>query len=83
MRKAQFNISGECSGSWYLFRRNNKWGLVAHPLGEKISETTIPQEIAWRIFTKGITRKEAEAQVRINGNAELALHILGMISIVG
>lgn len=47
---AQFKISGECGGSWYLFRRNEKWALVALPLGEKISETTIPQEIAWRKF---------------------------------
>jgi len=79
----QFNVSGECGGSWYLFRKDNEWALIASPIGERISETTIPQEIAWRIFTKGITREEAEAQVRVKGNAELALHILMMISIVG
>jgi uncharacterized protein (TIGR03083 family) len=80
---AQFNISGECGGSWYLFRDGGAWTLIASPAGEKISEVTIPQEIAWRIFTKGIACEEARAQVRVSGDAEAGLHILEMISIVG
>ncbi len=80
---AQFNISGECGGSWYLLRDGSNWKLVASPVGEEISETTIPQEIAWRIFTKGISRDEAKAQIHVTGNPEIGLHILGMISIVG
>jgi len=79
----QFNVSGECGGSWYLFRKGATWTLIGSPIGEIISETTIPQEIAWRIFTKGITRSEAESQVRATGDTELGLHVLGMISIVG
>jgi uncharacterized protein (TIGR03083 family) len=80
---AQFHISGECGGSWHLFRKDGAWALSNSPIGEIISETTIPQEIAWRIFTKGIKREDAEAQVRATGDAKIALHILGMISIVG
>ncbi len=80
---AQFHISGECGGSWHLFREDGAWALIASPIGEIISETTIPQEIAWRIFTKGIKREEVEAQVRATGDAKIALHVLGMISIVG
>jgi len=79
----QFNVSGECGGSWYLIKRDGAWALIAFPKEKIISETTIPQEIAWRIFTKGISRGEAEAQVRVNGNVKLGLHILSMISIVG
>jgi uncharacterized protein (TIGR03083 family) len=80
---AQCQISGECGGSWYLFRDGATWKLVASPIGEQISETTIPQEIAWRIFTKGISRDEAKAQIRVTGNAEIGLHVLQMVSIVG
>ncbi len=57
--------------------------LNASPVGEKISETKIPQEIAWRIFTKGIARDVAGPQVQFAGDAEIGLHILQMISIVG
>jgi hypothetical protein len=79
----QFNISGECGGSWYLFRDGEAWKLIVSAAGEKIAETTIPQEIAWRIFTKGIVAEEARTQVQVTGDEEVGLHILKMISIVG
>jgi len=80
---AQFNVSGECGGIWYLYRDSGAWKVIASPAGEKISELTIPQEIAWRIFTKGIAPEEARTHVQIAGDAAVGLHILKMISIVG
>jgi uncharacterized protein (TIGR03083 family) len=80
---AQFNISGECGGSWFLFRDCETWRLLSTAMGEKISEITIPQEIAWRVFTKGISRDAAHSQVHVTGDADLGLHILGTVSIVG
>jgi uncharacterized protein (TIGR03083 family) len=79
----QFNISGESGGSWYLFRDGGAWNLIASPAGEKIAEITIPQEIAWRIFTKGIAPEEAATHARIAGEGAVGLHILNTISIVG
>jgi len=78
----QINISGECGGSWYLCHMENAWELLQGPAGEKVSETTIPQEIAWRIFTKGIDRESALSQIRITGDAGLGQQVLGMVSIV-
>jgi uncharacterized protein (TIGR03083 family) len=80
---AQFNIKGECGGSWYLLRETGAWTLIASPAGEKISEVTIPQEIVWRIFTKGTSSEEAATQVQVAGDEAVGLHILKMISIVG
>jgi uncharacterized protein (TIGR03083 family) len=80
---AQFNISGKCGGSWHLYRDGSGWTLIASPAGEIISEVTIPQGIAWRIFTKGIAFDEARTQVRVTGDETVGLHILRMISIVG
>jgi uncharacterized protein (TIGR03083 family) len=78
----QINVSGECGGSWYLYRAEESWRLVEEPFGEKVSETIIPQEIAWRIFTKGIDRDSALSQVKVTGDIRLGEHVLGMISIV-
>ena len=78
----QFTVSGECGGIWYLYRADEVWQLVGAPVGAAASETTIPQEIAWRIFTKGIDRESALAQVKVSGDTSLGLHVLGMISIV-
>jgi uncharacterized protein (TIGR03083 family) len=80
---AQFNIAGECGGSWYLFRDSDSWRLISSAIGEKISETNIPQEIAWRIFTKGIAQEAANSQVHVTGDSKIGLHVLGMVSIVG
>ncbi|OLB38769.1 MAG: hypothetical protein AUH11_05930 [Acidobacteria bacterium 13_2_20CM_57_17] len=78
----RFTVSGECGGIWYLYRADEVWQLIEAPTGEAASETTIPQEIAWRIFTKGIDRQSALAQVKVSGDASLGLHVLGMVSIV-
>jgi len=80
---AQFTISGDCGGSWYLLRDGGAWALIASPFGKQISETIIPQEIAWRIFTKGISFDDARTQVQVAGDEAVGLHILKMISIVG
>jgi uncharacterized protein (TIGR03083 family) len=78
----QFTVSGECGGIWCLFRTDETWQLVEAPIGEAASETTIPQEIAWRIFTKGIDGESVLAQVKVSGDASLGSHVLGMVSIV-
>jgi uncharacterized protein (TIGR03083 family) len=79
----RFNVSGECGGSWYLHRERDRWQLVDSAQGRQVSETTIPQEIAWRIFTKGVDRAIAEQQVKVTGDRALGSHVLGMVAIVG
>jgi len=79
----RFNVSDECGGSWYLYRDGEGWVQTALPQGRQVSETTIPQDIAWRVFTKGIDRQSAETQVTVSGDRELARHVLGMVAIIG
>src|SRR5258708_7739207 len=64
----QFEISGDCGGTWWLCRVGGGWRLVDHAEGEPASKVTIHQDIAWRIFTKGIDAASAEAQTRVDGN---------------
>jgi uncharacterized protein (TIGR03083 family) len=79
----RFNVSGDCGGSWYLYRQVDRWVQVEMPEGRQVSETTIPQDIAWRMFTKGIDRQTATSQVTITGDRDLGSHIMSMIAIVG
>ena len=79
----RFNVSGECGGSWYLHRDRDRWVQVESPQGRQVSETTIPQDIAWRVFTKGIDRESAAAQTSITGDRNLGAHILGLVAIIG
>jgi uncharacterized protein (TIGR03083 family) len=78
-----FIVSGDCGGSWYLYRDEDRWVQVERPEGQQAAETTIPQDIAWRIFTKGIDRESAAAQVSVTGDRGLGAHVLGMVAIIG
>ena len=80
---ARFTVEGECGGSWDLYREAGGWDLIPATDRRAASHTTIPQEMAWRIFTKGISRDAAAAQVGVSGDAALGGHVLGMIAIVG
>ena len=79
----RFNVSGDCGGSWYLYRDEEQWVQVETPEGRQASETTIPQGIAWRIFTKGIDRESAAAHVSVTGDRDLGAHVLSMVAIIG
>lgn len=73
-------IAGECGGQWLLTRERDRWELVKESAAEPAARVTIPQEIAWRIFTKGIDRDKARAQIKIEG--DLANHVLELTAIV-
>ncbi len=75
-------IAGDAGGRWFLLREEGKWTLylgVAQPLD---AETILPQETAWRLFTKGISKSEAEAQATLLGDSSLALKLFDTVSII-
>jgi hypothetical protein len=76
-------ISGECGGQWFLFREAAQWNFVDRPDGAVASRVTIPQELAWRVFTKGIDRDSARRQIAVEGNRRLGEKVLDLIAIVG
>jgi uncharacterized protein (TIGR03083 family) len=78
----RFDVVGDCGGSWWLHRAAAGWRLVASEHGRAVARTAIPQEIAWRVFTKGIAREDARALVTVEGDAALGAHVLEMIAIV-
>jgi hypothetical protein len=76
-------ISGECGGRWFLRKGPSGWGFVNAPDDKFASRVTIPQELAWRVFTKGIDRDSARAQITVEGNRDLGERVLQLTAIVG
>ena len=76
-------ISGECGGKWFLSRRSTRWDFVRPSTGDFASRVTIPQELAWRLFTKGSNRDSARMQIAVEGNRDLGEMVLHLIAIVG
>lgn len=67
----EFVVSGECGGAW------RSGG------GDVRARAVVPQEIAWRVFTKGISTEEARAVSRLEGERDLALRMMRLTAIVG
>ncbi len=76
-------ISGECGGRWALSRTSTGWDLLSEAAAGFASRVILPQSLAWRLFTKGIDRKSARAQVEIEGDPDLGEKVLSLTAIVG
>lgn len=78
----RFVIRGLACPSWELVRFDEGWSLCTEYSGPLACSAEIEANAAWRIFTKGIGRVEAEAAVRIDGDGRLGTHILDMIAVM-
>jgi uncharacterized protein (TIGR03083 family) len=80
---AHVRVDGASGGDWFLTRERERWSLTPNADGDQIvSKTAIPEEIAWRIFTKGIDRGSARELVVITGDEYIGSAVLGSIAIV-
>ncbi len=75
-------ISGESGGKWRLLRNPAGWQLVDDTPGDASARVTIPQGLAWRIFTRGIDRSMVREQVHIEGDPALGEKLLHLTAIV-
>jgi hypothetical protein len=78
----RFNITGEGGGTWQLVRDGQQWVLDENSVSTAACVVAIDGKIAWRIFTKGISRDEAAAEVNISGRRELGEPILSMLAVM-
>jgi uncharacterized protein (TIGR03083 family) len=76
-------ISGECGGQWFLERGPATWNLVPGSGSDFTARVIVPQELAWRLFTKGVDRSSARAQLEFEGDRDLGEKILHLTAIVG
>jgi len=76
-------ITGDCGGEWLLTRGPHEWSLVSHSEACPDARVTIPQELAWRLFTRGIAKAEARSQIQFEGDTSLGEKILDLTAIVG
>ena len=76
-------ILGDCGGTWLLAKSDAHWSFVPTLQAQPAAHIQIPQEIAWRVFTKGIDRARAIAQSGIEGDWALGERIFHLTAIVG
>jgi hypothetical protein len=76
-------ISGECGGVWVLSKRADGWRFAKEIPSAIACKVTVPEAIAWRLFTKGIDVQSARPEIAIEGDQGLARGVLGLVAIVG
>jgi hypothetical protein len=76
-------VEGGAGGDWHLLRSAERWLLAVRPVAPPVATVNMPQDIAWRLFTKGLSRSDAERLATVEGDRRLAAPVLGAIAIVG
>jgi uncharacterized protein (TIGR03083 family) len=77
------SISGDAGGRWLLQREKGAWQLYVADNEAADAEAVIDQDLAWRLFCKGIGKEEAFAAAKVSGDRVLASKALEMISVIG
>ncbi|MGA9768803.1 MAG: maleylpyruvate isomerase family mycothiol-dependent enzyme [Blastocatellia bacterium] len=75
-------LTGDSGGKWFLLRENASWNLYINVARQPQAEVSIDQDVAWRLFTKGLSREEARTRAIISGDQALARRALEMVSVI-
>jgi hypothetical protein len=75
-------VSGESGGKWSLKREGKDWNLYVGVVEEPDATVVVDEDVAWRIFTRGLREGEALDQVTVVGHQALGLKVLDMVSII-
>lgn len=78
----QFTVTGEAAESWYVIRGADGWRLYADTDIAPTTVVTMPDDSAWRLFTKGIDSETAKQRTTLTGNQELGEILLKTVAII-
>jgi uncharacterized protein (TIGR03083 family) len=75
-------VTGEAGDVWYVVGEAHGWSLYKAVALQPASIVTMDQETCWRLFTKGIDKERARANVRIEGDVALGEKVLETVAII-
>ena len=78
--RVTLRVDGDAGGVWSILRQGDTWSFDADVGAPASATVTLPQDRAWRLFTRGIA--PAEAGARIEGDQALGDVALGMVSLL-
>ena len=78
----KLTISGEAGGDWFLHKEEVGWKLYKEATAQLHATVIIDQDLAWRLFTRGVDKQAAAAQMTFNGDSVLGSKVLDTISII-
>jgi len=76
------SVSGDSGGQWTLLRQKGGWGFYRGTAMDPDAEIILDEDIAWRLFTRGVENEIARKHITIKGNKSLAEPVFEMVSII-
>ncbi len=75
-------IDGTAGGDWTLRRDARQWRLYVGASEDPAARVRIGQDIAWRLFSKGLDPTRAREQVAVEGDQALGSAALGTLAVM-
>jgi uncharacterized protein (TIGR03083 family) len=81
-RSLRLEIQGEAGGVWTLSQTEEGWRLFVGEDEASSTRISLPEEAAWKLFSKGLSPEQAERLVSIEGDVRLGQPLLGALAIM-
>jgi hypothetical protein len=75
-------VTGAVTLHWTLRRIDGRWSLWSGPDANAETFVSIPADVAWRAWTKGLRPDEARARMEIRGNEAMAWRLASFVAIM-
>ena len=75
-------ITGESGGRWSVVQERGEWVLYQGAPDQPAAEAMLDADIAWRLFTHGLSQSAARQGLSVKGDQALGLRVLEMVSII-
>lgn len=76
------NITGPAGGTWTVVRGADRWRLYQGAPDAPQAVVDLPEDTAWRLFTKGMAPAQARGLAQVNGDPALGEKVLETVSIL-
>lgn len=78
----ELTISGDSGEMWCLLREQGRWHHYLGPAKNPDAAVAIPQEIAWKLWTRWFPKDETLVNAEVRGDDRLATPIFEMTSVI-
>jgi len=75
-------IMGQAGGNWSITCLGGEWRLYCGRPDYQDASISLDEDLAWRLFTRGVDPETARPQIRFEGDQALGEKILDMVTII-
>jgi uncharacterized protein (TIGR03083 family) len=75
-------IAGASGGQWSLRQEEGDWRFYEGALDRPDAQVILDEDVAWRLFTRGLGQHQAWEHVALIGDRALGMRVFEMVSII-